>query len=249
MTPAPDASPTEPTSIAVRDSLLRKSLAWGVHLLTASGAVIGAVALIAIVQGTPRRAAALMLIAFGIDSIDGTLARRVRVEEVLPYVNGRRLDDMVDYLNYVIVPAVFMVWAGSVSSWWVAAAPILASAYGFANEDAKTEDDFFLGFPSYWNFIAIYLWLFQTPPLAGSLVVVGFSILVFVPIKYLYPSKMPIFRRSMNVVGFVWCWALGVCVLWPDMVGIFPLREVSLLYPAWYLFLSFRMGGIHRRGD
>ncbi len=243
-----DEPPDASHAVGAPDLRVRRGLAWGVHLLTASGAVIGAVSLLSILNGAPQRAAALMLIAFGIDSIDGTLARRVGVTEVLPQVNGRRLDDMVDYLNYVIVPVVFLVWAGNLTPWWLAAAPILASAYGFANEDAKTEDDFFLGFPSYWNFVAIYLWLFHTPPIAGSLLVVGLSILVFVPLKYLYPSKMPVLRRSTNLVGFLWCWALGVCVLWPELVGDFPLREISLLYPAWYLLLSFRMGGLHRRG-
>lgn len=231
------------------DRSLRWTLAWGVHALTASGAVIGAAALLAIAWNDLPRAAALMLIAFGIDSVDGTLARAVRVRDVLPHVDGRRLDDMVDYLNYVIVPCVFMVWAGSLVSWHVAALPILASAYGFSNADAKTEDDFFLGFPSYWNFVAIYLWLFQVSPLPGTLLVGLLAALVFVPFKYLYPSKMPVFRRSTNVVGFVWCWALGACVLWPDRIGSFPLKEITLLYPAWYFGLSFWLGGLHRRTE
>lgn len=225
----------------------QRAAAWGVHLFTASGAVLGAVSLVALIEGNPRRAAALMLIAFGIDCVDGTLARRVGVHEVLPRIDGRRLDDMVDYLNYVIVPVVFMVWAGSLPSWPWAAIPILASAYGFSNQDAKTADDFFLGFPSYWNFVAIYLWLFQTPPIWSTALVLALSALVFVPLKYLYPSKMPVLRRTTNLVGFGWCWMLGACVLWPDLIGDLPLAEVSLVYPAYYFALSFWMGGIHRR--
>lgn len=229
------------------DRSLRLTLAWGVHALTASGAVVGAAALLATAWNDLPRAAALMLIAFGIDSVDGTLARAARVRELLPNFDGRRLDDMVDYLNYVIVPCVFMVSAGSLVSWHVAALPILASAYGFSNADAKTEDDFFLGFPSYWNIVAIYLWLFGVSPAVGTALVVVLSALVFVPLKYLYPSKMPVWRRTTSIVGFVWCWALGACVLWPERVGSFPLKEVSLLYPAWYFGLSFWLGGFHRK--
>ena len=55
--------------------------------------------------------------------------------------------------------------------WSIGAAPVLASAYGFAQTDAKTDDDFFLGFPSYWNVVAIYLWLLDVSPLAGTLLV------------------------------------------------------------------------------
>jgi len=231
------------------DRSLRLTLAWGVHALTASGGVVGAAALLAIAWNDLPRAAALMLIAFGIDCVDGTLARAVGVRELLPHVDGRRLDDMTDYLNYVIVPCVFMVSTGSLLSWHFAALPIVASAYGFSNTDAKTEDDFFLGFPSYWNFVAIYLWLFEVSPALGTVIVAALAVLVFVPFKYLYPSKMPVLRRSTNLAGFVWCWALGACVLWPERIGSFPLTELTLLFPAWYFGLSFWFGGLHRRHE
>jgi phosphatidylcholine synthase len=93
---------------------------------------------------------------------------------VLPGIDGRRLDDMVDYLNYVIVPVVFLVAAGYLTP-AVAAAPILASAYGFSQQDAKTEDDFFLGFPSYWNIVALYIWLLDVSQLVATAVVLGLS--------------------------------------------------------------------------
>jgi phosphatidylcholine synthase len=210
----------------------RVGLAWGVHAFTASGAVVGAIALLAVV-------------ALAIDSVDGTLARAVKVGEVLPGIDGRRLDDIVDYLNYVIVPVVFMVAAGYVHP-WVAALPILASAYGFAQQDAKTEDDFFLGFPSYWNVIALYVWLLDVTPTTATVVVVAFAILVFVPLKYVYPSKMPVLRRSTNVAGGLWVLAITLAVVAPQLTERWPLVEATLAYPAWYLLLSFRYGGLAR---
>jgi phosphatidylcholine synthase len=224
----------------------RLGLAWGVHAFTASGAVVGAVALLAVVAGNLPQAAILMIVALAIDSVDGTLARVVRVGEVLPGIDGRRLDDIVDYLNYVIVPVVFLVAAGYLRAWW-AAAPILASAYGFSQHDAKTDDDFFLGFPSYWNVVALYIWLLDVTPFTATAVVVAFSIAVFVPIKYVYPSKMPVLRRTTTALGGVWVAAIALAVVAPHRIGRLPVVEATLVYPAWYLLLSFRYGGLARR--
>lgn len=208
--------------------------------------MVGVAALLAILEGSLARAGVLMLVALAIDSVDGTLARAARVREVLPRFDGRRLDDMVDFLNYVIVPAVFLVAAGSLVSWHWAALPVLASAYGFSQEDAKTDDDFFLGFPSYWNVVALYLWLLGVPPWLGTACIVLFSVLVFVPFKYLYPSKMLRMRRTVVVAACLWLAAMvGGCVI-PDLAVRRRLVEISLAFPALYLGLSFWMGGIHR---
>lgn len=220
----------------------RVTFAWGVHLLTASGALIGALALLAIGEGDLHRAAVLMLVAFGIDAVDGTLARAARVEDVLPGVDGRRLDDMVDFLNYVIVPAVFMVWAGSLVHWSFTAAPILASAYGFSQKAAKTEDDFFLGFPSYWNITALYLWLLDIAPPVGTAIVLGFAALVFIPFKYVYASKMTVLRRTTTAAAAAWVGVLAAGVLWPARVGDTAVW-LSLLFPVYYFALSFHLGG------
>ena len=96
---------------------VRRTLAWAVHLLTASGAVVGMVSLVEILSGDYRAAGLLMMLALGIDSIDGTLARAARVKEWVPRVDGRRLDDIVDFLNFVVVPVVFMVATGHLTSW------------------------------------------------------------------------------------------------------------------------------------
>ena len=144
--------------------------------------------------GDHRIAAFLMLVGLFIDSVDGTLARRVGVTEHVPHIDGRRLDDVVDFLNYAIVPAVFMLAAGNLlAPGWIAV-PILASAYQFSQVEAKTEDDYFLGFPSYWNVVAIYLYLLDARPEVGVWWVLGFSIASFIPLRYLYPSRSRILR-------------------------------------------------------
>jgi len=181
--PEPTRDASAPAATAF--SPTRIGLAWGVHLFTAAGAVLAAIALVAIGDGDFRTAAMLMLATLVIDSADGTMARAVGVREVLPGFDGRRLDDIIDFLNYVIVPVVFMLAAGNLPHWSVGAFPILASCYGFSQVAAKTEDGFFLGFPSYWNFVALYAWGLGVAPAIGTVVVVILSIGVFVPLKYL----------------------------------------------------------------
>ena len=188
-----------------------------------------------------------MLVALVIDSVDGTLARAARVTEVLPGIDGRRLDDIVDYLNYVIVPAVFLVSAGSLLHWSFAAAPVLASAYGFAQTDAKTEDHFFVGFPSYWNVVALYLWVLGVSPLVGTLVVVGLAAAVFIPLKYVYPSRMRVLRRTTTGAAALWLVAVGAALAFYGAAWREDVLKASLAFPLYYLVLSFWLGGRQRR--
>jgi phosphatidylcholine synthase len=227
-------------------SLARTTAAWAIHLFTASGAVVGAFALLAVSQGELSGAAVLMLMALAIDSVDGSLARKIGVERVVPAIDGRRLDDMIDYLNYVIVPALFMVAAGSLVHWSLMAVPILASAYGFSRSDAKTEDDFFLGFPSYWNVIAIYLWLLDIGPGPATLIVAVFAALVFVPFKFVYPSKLRVLGWTTNVLAAVWMFVMAFIVIEPKTAAKIHLVEISLSYPIYYHVLSWFLGGMRR---
>lgn len=231
------------------DGALRRGLAVGVHLFTASGAVFGVLALLAIMRGDLARAAIYMLIALAIDAIDGALARRVDVSRHAPQIDGRRMDDIVDYLNFVIVPAVFMVRAGSLlAPGWVALA-VLASAFGFSRVNAKTEDDFFLGWPSYWNVLALYLWLLDLSPLAGTLWLVGCAAAIFVPWKYVYPSRLTnlTLRAFTSYSGLAWALALGFAALRPEIAGRYYIVELSLAYPIFYIGLSLFLGGLQRQ--
>ena len=226
---------------------VRLWLAWGVHLLTASGALVGVLALLAIDRGELQAAAILMLVAMAIDSLDGGFARAVGVSRLTPGFDGRRLDDMVDYLNYVVVPCVFLAAGGLVPHWVAVAPPILASAYGFSQVDAKTEDDFFLGFPSYWNVIAIYAWLLEVRPELTAAIVAGFAALVFVPQKYVYPSKLRVLRRTTYALTAAAAAAVAWSILEPERARALRVPEVTLLYPAWYLGLSLWLGGVRLR--
>ncbi|MBW2269786.1 MAG: CDP-alcohol phosphatidyltransferase family protein [Deltaproteobacteria bacterium] len=222
---------------------VRRILAWGVHLFTACGAVTGTLALVATLQEAWTAALLLMLLGLFIDAVDGMLARRLEVRRFAARIDGRRLDDIVDYLNYVIVPAVFLVATGLLPHWAWTIPPVLASAYGFSQVAAKTEDDFFLGFPSYWNVLAIYSFLLGVEPLTCTLWVVVLAGFVFIPWRYAYPSRLRSHRAS-TFAGAMACFALvGVSVLAPERAATLHLVEISLLFPVWYVWLSWQLGG------
>ena len=148
--------------LTTHHSSLAILLAWSVHLYTALGLVAAAAMAVLIVRGDVaafRAAFLLMVFATIIDATDGTLARAVRVKTVVPGFDGRRLDDLTDFLNYTFLP-LFLIWRAALmpagyEGWLLL--PLLASAYGFCQVEAKTADGFLLGFPSYWNVVAIYL--------------------------------------------------------------------------------------------
>ena len=134
--------------------------AWGVHLYTAIGLVLAAWIAVLLVRGGAeafRGAFVLMLVASLVDATDGTLARKVRVKAVLPEFDGRKLDDIIDFLTYTFLPLLLIWRAGlfpeGTEAWLLL--PLLASAYGFCQVEAKTDDGYFLGFPSLWNVVAL----------------------------------------------------------------------------------------------
>src|SRR5919112_306080 len=179
-----------------------------VHLYTASGAVLALLMLVAAFQGEAVKALWLMLASLIIDSTDGLLARRLRVSEALPFFDGALLDNIVDYMTYVLAPMV-LLWSGGFlpgGDWGVvvAALPLLASSYQFCRVDAKTDDHFFLGFPSYFNVVAFYVIVFHLSQGAVAAVLVVCSVLVFVPIRYVYPTRTVAFRKLSLTLTTLW---------------------------------------------
>jgi phosphatidylcholine synthase len=234
----------------------RRILAWCVHFYTALGLVAAAGIAVLIVRGGAdsfRGAFLLMLVATVIDATDGALARRVRVKEVLPGFDGRRLDDLVDFLTYTSLP-LLLLWRAEVLPAALAAwllVPLLASAYGFSQTSAKTDDGYFLGFPSYWNLVAFYLYVLR-PPAAVSLgVLLGLAFLTFVPTRYLYPSQRGRLNGVTNVLGAVWAAVVGWILFAlpredsPPDESVRVVTLVSLAYPLYYLVASWTITGKH----
>jgi phosphatidylcholine synthase len=214
-----------------------------VHAYTAAGALVAFLSLRAAIAGDFRASFAWLLVATLIDSTDGLLARRVRVGEVLPNVDGARLDDIVDYLTFVFVPIVVLHLAGDLRGPMtvpVAAAVLLSSGYGFTAADAKTSDHFFTGFPSYWNIVALYLHAARVPPPVTAALLLVLSALIFVRIGYVYPSKMPTLRALTVALGCVW--ALMVAMIIWSLPSAPPMLVLgSLFFPVYYVVLSLAL--------
>jgi phosphatidylcholine synthase len=227
--------------------------AWLVHLYTASGFVLAFLAARAFIEFDYRTGFFWLWVQVFVDATDGLLARRLRVRERIPWFDGAKLDDITDYVAYVFVPALF-VWRGAVvpNAWVlpVVAAMLLSSAYGFNRTDAKTSDHFFTGFPSYWNVVAFYLLVAHWPSEVNAAILAVFALLVFVPIRYVYPSRTPAWSLVTNVFGAIWA-GMMLLMLW-QYPAVSPLLFWgSLEYPVYYLLLSFalhfRILATHRR--
>jgi phosphatidylcholine synthase len=222
--------------------------AWAVHLLTASGALLGFLTITATASGQYRDAFLWMAVATAIDSADGVLARAARVKDQLPTFNGARLDDIVDYLTFVFAPA-YLVYHARLAPESVAlvvvTAMLLSSAYGFSQEAAKTSDYYFTGFPSYWNIVVFYLMVLAAPPVVNAAVLIGLAVLVFVPIAYVYPSRTPTLRTPTVGLGMTWA-VLVLVMIWQYPAVSRPVFYVSLVFPVYYVLLSLALDARRR---
>lgn len=221
---------------------MAKVWAWLAHLYTALGLVCAAGIAVLIVWGDERSlrlAFLLMMCATAIDATDGWLARRARVKDVLPDFDGGALDNLIDFQTYTALP-LLLLWRADVvgaSLAPVLLVPLLASAYGFSKVDAKTDDGFFLGFPSYWNIVAFYLFMLRPAAGLSAAILLLFSVLTFVRTPYLYSTRGGPFARTLNVGAGAWFVLLAGALFGPPDAAR-SLMWLSLAYPLLYLALS-----------
>ena len=223
-----------------------------VHLYTASGAVLGLLIVIAAFEGEVETALWLGLATLFIDGTDGLLARHFRVKETIPWFDGARLDDIVDYLTYVFAPIVLLWTTGHLPhnalGWVLAALPLLASCYQFCRVDAKTADHFFLGFPSYWNVVAFYVIVLDVSELVTAITLIVLTVLVFVPVRYVYPSRTTRMRGLNLALAAMWMVSYAVLLAqYPDPHPV--VVVLSLGYLVYYVGLSLYLTVGQRLGS
>ena len=227
-------------SFQINASFSQKTLAWGVHLFTASGAAWGLLAVVAIQNHEWKAAMLWMVMAIIVDGVHGWLARWAKVKTYAPEIDGALLDNILDYFNYVLVPGLFLYEAELFPTSFALAGIILialTSAFQFTQTDAKTNDHYFKGFPSYWNVMAIYMLILRLNPWLNLAIVLFLNILVFVPIKYVYPSRTTRRQNLTLILTFIWA-ALGIISLfqYPRIQPWFIWS--SILYISYYTALS-----------
>jgi phosphatidylcholine synthase len=181
-----------------------------------------------------------------IDAVDGTIARRAQVKVYAPQINGELLDNLIDFLNYVVVPAVFLLVSDMLplrTDFIAASMIVFVSAFQFSQHDAKTRDHFFKGFPSYWNIVVCYLFLARADGWFSFILITIFSLLSFVPIKYLYPSRLDYFSNSAPVRSLVLLATIAWGIVTMALIWLYPksndlLLGIALAYLAAYFVMS-----------
>lgn len=229
---------------------MERFAAWLVHAYTATGVICALLMVHLAYQGEVQAVLWLFLVSMVVDGTDGFLARHFQVKKVVPQFDGALLDNIVDYLTYAFAPMVLLwatgrlpdgAWAGV-----VAVIPLLASCYQFCRTDAKgaeTDEHYFLGFPSYWNVVAFYVIVLDIGTAATVVLLLVFAVLVFVPVRYVYPS------RTLDL----WYLNMAAATAWLVVFGVITARlddqpewlaYVSLAYVGYYtgvsLWLTFR---------
>lgn len=221
-------------------SLPRRLAALGVHAYTASGALLGWLALRSAIDHDPRAAFLWLSLAVFVDATDGVAARAVDVHRHAGWIDGARLDDIVDFLTYVFVPLVIL-WEqqllGGVSGTIAVAAVLVASGLGFSNVSAKTADHFFTGWPSYWNIVAVYIVAWRWSQATTTVILLVLAVLVFVPIRYVYPSRTPALMGLTVAFGAIWAVQMLLTIWWIPEVPSW-LLWTGLAYPSYYMALS-----------
>ena len=220
-----------------------KLKAWSVHIFTASGLLAGFMAILAIQAHDWREAMLWLVVCQLVDGIDGTFARLFKVKEVLPFMDGKSIDYVIDFATYAIIPAYFIYQVELVSGHWNLACTfiiLLVSAIYYGKDGMVSDDMCFVGFPVMWNLVAFYLvFVFHLPEWGNAVTILFFAILHFVPVKFPYPSRSLRGRKLLLVVA-----GIGIVAgLW--LIWIYPeenevLRWITIIGIAFYGLISLR---------
>jgi phosphatidylcholine synthase len=213
----------------VEERQYSKVAAWAVHAFSASGAVLALLAVIAIDGHRWTEAMLWLFAALVVDGVDGTMARAARVKELASRVDGDVLDLVIDYLNYVFVPTLFILEAGLLPDSWalpLAAFIQLSSLYVFARRDMKTDDNYFRGFPALWNIVALYLVAAGLEPMIAALVVAALVVLTFAPIHFVHPFRVRDYGFWLPLLALLWSFSTLALLIES------PIRDILLAVSA-----------------
>ena len=209
-----------------------KIAAWAVHGFTASGAVLGFLAIISILNNDLVGAFLWLGLALLIDGIDGSLARKIGVLDKTPNIDGSTLDNVIDYLNYVIIPALMIYWFQMVPNGWEIILPagmFAVSLYTFANMNMKTNDYYFSGFPAVWNIVVLYFYILNTHPIINVIIILLLFIFTFIPIKFVHPLRVKKIRNLTIFCTILWSATTLKLVTTNSDINLFAEQKIVLL--------------------
>ena len=187
--------------------MLSKAPSYLVHIFTALGVVFGFLALLATVDGKIPEAFLWLAFALFVDGVDGALARAVNVKQNTPEIDGAILDNIIDYLNYVVVPVFIFYSLGMAPEPYLllsCVAILLVSCFTFTNTNIKTDDFYFSGFPAIWNIVVLYFYILESSEFINFIFVILFCVLTFIPFKYVHPFRVVEFRKITLMITSIW---------------------------------------------
>ncbi|MGK7371162.1 MAG: CDP-alcohol phosphatidyltransferase family protein [Candidatus Halalkalibacterium sp. M3_1C_030] len=214
-----------------------KVSAYGVHLFTALGAALGLWAILLTFDGFYKEAIWVLGAAVFVDAIDGSLARFVDIKRTAPKIDGALMDNIIDFITWTVAPLVW-IYATMQVPMWVLFICAISSAFGFSNIEAKTSDNYFLGFPSYWNIVVFYIFLLNLPVNFASAILLIFAITTFLPIKFIYPTRTSHLKILTLILGSIFALQLiALMILFQES----PLYLIysSFIFPMYYFSMSF----------
>ncbi len=240
-----DSSGRDAAERRTRLESLRETIpGYLVHVYTASTLFFVALAAQWILEGAHRWALMALAVTIIIDATDGALARKFRVKETAAAIDGGLLDNIIDFTSYVLLPMLLLLQTGLLAppGVLITAFAMFSSAFGFSRTTAKLADEgFFVGFPSYWSIVVFYLYMLDTPPLFNALLILGLSLMVFVPVRFLYVSRLQRGRTLHVALGTVW----SLLCVWALLLEPGALRSgilhLSLVYPVYYTLHSLQL--------
>ena len=193
------------------------SYAWLVHAFTLTGFIWATLAVVALLEGQLTWMWFWLAVALVVDGVDGNLARAARVSEVIPWFSGETVDHIVDYLTWTAIPVLFMVLYLPLGprplALSLAILILVSSMWCYANEGAKSGDNYFVGFPAAWNLVAVVLWVWHAPHLVVVVTIIGFSLLTVVPLHYTHPFRVRRGRAGHIAATALWVLSMGALVV------------------------------------
>lgn len=216
--------------------------AFSVHLFTASGSFL---AFLSLVAASEERWTAMFLwlgLALLVDGIDGPIARKLQVKEVLPTWSGELLDNIIDYVTYVLIPAFALYQRGFMGeglSFLSAAIIVVSSAIYYADTGMKTKENFFRGFPVVWNMLVFTLFVIEPGEWVSFAIVVAAAIFTFIPMNFLHPVRVKRLRNLNLPVFLAWC-AVSLVALLQGM-NASGWVQIAVAVSSLYLFF---IGGV-----
>ena len=180
-------------------SSINKIRASLVHFLTGSGIIFSFLALVSVIEGYKLQTFMFLGVALIIDIIDGTLARKYKIDVIFPNIDGKTLDTIIDYINYILIPCIMLYKFNYLPQNFSLIIPIVIlciSLYSYINIKLIDASFSYLGFPSIWNIILLYLEILSFNKWINLLIIIFFVFLKFVPFKVLHPMRFPKLKKT-----------------------------------------------------